>query len=319
MTTYLKNNRSVLPVVVLLALVAALLVNAQSVPASYGPPTMVPYSGHLRLNAAGVETDTDVIFFLVDASTKGYADAMWQETHSLSQADGNLSGNGNFSVMLGSVTPFAAGTFERAALYLGMVVDGNELGGLQRLARTPYTVQSAQSYDAFMALHGVPAGTVVPYAGSTAPAGWVFADGGSLSTATYADLFAAVGYTYGGSGGSFNVPDMRNRYPIGSGNGVNNGQAVGTNNNSWNHTHGAGSYGAHVSLSWTSGTSNKLIFDKRGDSFTADRHVGAGTFTEAGLAQGGAYKTVVSGTSSSTNTNLDNRPASLGLRYIVKT
>ncbi len=56
-----------------------------------------------------------------------------------------------------------------------------------------------------------PAGAVMAYAGSVFPTGWLKCDGTSYSTATYPDLFAAIGYTYGGGGGSFNVPDMRGR------------------------------------------------------------------------------------------------------------
>lgn len=57
----------------------------------------------------------------------------------------------------------------------------------------------------------VPAGALMPYAGLTAPTGWLFCYGQSLSTTAYADLFAAIGYTYGGAGGSFNLPDLRGR------------------------------------------------------------------------------------------------------------
>ena len=58
-------------------------------------------------------------------------------------------------------------------------------------------------------------GMVVPYAGvdSKVPTGWLFCNGQSLSTATYSSLFAVIEYTYGGSGGSFNVPDLRGRIP----------------------------------------------------------------------------------------------------------
>ena len=50
------------------------------------------------------------------------------------------------------------------------------------------------------------------------PSGWLYCDGSPLSTSTYADLFAAIGYTYGGSGASFNVPDLRGRLPVGKDN-----------------------------------------------------------------------------------------------------
>lgn len=55
------------------------------------------------------------------------------------------------------------------------------------------------------------AGMIFPYAGITEPSGYLFCYGQSLSTTTYASLFAAIAYTYGGSGSTFNVPDLRGR------------------------------------------------------------------------------------------------------------
>jgi Phage Tail Collar Domain len=40
------------------------------------------------------------------------------------------------------------------------------------------------------------------------PGGYVPTDGRSLATATYPDLFAIVGYTFGGAGGAFNIPTV---------------------------------------------------------------------------------------------------------------
>ena len=59
---------------------------------------------------------------------------------------------------------------------------------------------------------GTPTGAVIYSAGSSAPTGFLKANGASISTSTYADLFAVIGYTYGGSGGSFNVPDLRGEF-----------------------------------------------------------------------------------------------------------
>lgn len=62
---------------------------------------------------------------------------------------------------------------------------------------------------------GTPVGSVLQYAGSTAPSGFLLAQGQSLSTTTYASLFAVIGYTYGGSGANFNLPDLQTRVPVG--------------------------------------------------------------------------------------------------------
>jgi microcystin-dependent protein len=78
------------------------------------------------------------------------------------------------------------------------------------------------SHNLVTALAGfiIPTGTVTDFAGGTAPSGFVLCDGTSYPTAgAMANLFAVIKYTYGGSGNSFNVPDLRGRSSIGVGQG----------------------------------------------------------------------------------------------------
>lgn len=71
----------------------------------------------------------------------------------------------------------------------------------------------------------VPPGTILDFAGSTAPAGFCLCDGQALSRTIYADLFAILGTTYGDGGlgadqfTHFRVPDLRGRVTAGAGNG----------------------------------------------------------------------------------------------------
>lgn len=54
---------------------------------------------------------------------------------------------------------------------------------------------------------GCPIGTVAIWGGAyNIPNNWLYCDGRSLSTAAYPDLFKAIGYLWGGSGNSFNLP-----------------------------------------------------------------------------------------------------------------
>jgi hypothetical protein len=60
-------------------------------------------------------------------------------------------------------------------------------------------------------------GQVIILATTTLPsADWLWCDGASYSTTTYASLFAIIGYTYGGSGASFSVPNLLAKTPIGA-------------------------------------------------------------------------------------------------------
>ena len=57
----------------------------------------------------------------------------------------------------------------------------------------------------------VPPATVLPYAGSAAPSGWLLCNGDQISRTTYAALFSVIGTTYGHGNGTttFNLPDYR--------------------------------------------------------------------------------------------------------------
>jgi microcystin-dependent protein len=63
----------------------------------------------------------------------------------------------------------------------------------------------------------MPVGVVVPFAGSTSPAGWFLCFGQAVSRTTYAGLFATIGTTYGSGDGSttFTLPDLRGRVVAG--------------------------------------------------------------------------------------------------------
>jgi len=65
----------------------------------------------------------------------------------------------------------------------------------------------------------MPSGIVAPYAGASAPSGWLLCDGAAVSRTTYAALFAVLSTTFGVGDGSttFNVPDMRETAPVGVG------------------------------------------------------------------------------------------------------
>lgn len=62
-----------------------------------------------------------------------------------------------------------------------------------------------------------PTGTVASFAGSVVPTGWLLTDGSGVSTTTYAKLFAVIGYTYGGSGATFNLPNTQGMFIRGTG------------------------------------------------------------------------------------------------------
>ena len=63
---------------------------------------------------------------------------------------------------------------------------------------------------------GESAGFIKPFGGTTPPSGFLECNGASLLRASYADLFAAIGFAWGAADGTrFNLPDLRGRFPRG--------------------------------------------------------------------------------------------------------
>lgn len=59
-----------------------------------------------------------------------------------------------------------------------------------------------------------PVGCVLPFAGTTAPEGWLLCDGSAVNRTTYAALFSVLGSAHGQGDGSttFHIPDLRGRF-----------------------------------------------------------------------------------------------------------
>ena len=62
-------------------------------------------------------------------------------------------------------------------------------------------------------------GMIAPFAMTTPPTGWLACDGSAVSRSTYADLFTAIGTTWGAGDGSstFALPDLQGAFLRGTG------------------------------------------------------------------------------------------------------
>ncbi|CAK0779044.1 putative Tail fiber protein [Gammaproteobacteria bacterium] len=87
-------------------------------------------------------------------------------------------------------------------------------------------------------VHILPAGLIAPYGGAAAPDGWLLCDGTAVSRSTYAALFTAISTTYGVGNGSttFNLPDLRGRFPLGKA-AAGTGSTLGGTGGALDHTH----------------------------------------------------------------------------------
>jgi microcystin-dependent protein len=100
---------------------------------------------------------------------------------------------------------FSGGAY--VALAAGDLVASQPIRVRQNTSATTFDIVSgAADIGAF-----VPTGLVVPYAGASAPAGYLLCFGQAISRTTFAALFAVCSTTYGAGDGSttFNVPDLR--------------------------------------------------------------------------------------------------------------
>ena len=137
----------------------------------------------------------------------------------------------------------------------------------------------------------MPVGVVVPFAGSSSPAGWELCYGQAISRTTYAGLFATISTTYGSGDGSttFNVPDLRGRSVAGVDNmgGTDAGRlsianTLGTTTGTETHQHASSQMTAGANF-FGAGANTYIDYAKRtGSTYTEDvRIFWSGVPTEA--------------------------------------
>lgn len=120
-----------------------------------------------------------------------------------------------------------------------------------------------------------PTGGLMPYAGSSAPTGWLVCDGSAVSRTTYDDLYAAIGTTYGSGDGSttFNLPNLKGRTIVGRDSTDSDFDALGETRGTKTHTLTTSEIPAHnhsvtdPGHTHTGSTTNQL--EKDGSGFTS--------------------------------------------------
>ncbi len=154
---------------------------------------------------------------------------------------------------------------------------------------------------------GTPAGIIDTYAGAAAPLGYLLCHGQSVSTTTYAALFAAIGYTYGGSGTSFKLPDLRGVFLRGldAGRGVDSGRKLGTQQQS-----GAPNIQARADMGYINGDPSGAMYTIRGGTWDGvsgthwiGKEVGFDASRSSSVYQNGLTEV---------------RPVNIAINYIIK-
>ncbi len=144
----------------------------------------------------------------------------------------------------------------------------------------------------------IPVGGILPFGGTVAPTNYLMCQGQSLSRTTYATLYAVVGTVYGAVDGThFNLPDLRNRLPMGAGSSyglgtTGSGSVTLSSGNLPGHTH---SFSASTDNQGSHGHSASGSADYAGDH----SHSETGASDRFGVVLNGASAAAVS-TSTST-------------------
>jgi microcystin-dependent protein len=165
----------------------------------------------------------------------------------------------------------------------------------------------------------VPSGGILAWSTSSAPTGFLLCNGAAVNRSTYSTLntlLSAAGYPFGNGDGvtTFNVPDLRGRFPLGvaaSGTGSTLGGTFG----SIDHTHTGPSH-THVVTVPRDGWGEVLNTPAASGRINTGYASGAGEFASA--YQATADQAVTSAAGGTGNTGTANPPA-IALWFIIKT
>lgn len=154
--------------------------------------------------------------------------------------------------------------------------------------------------------YSVPVGTILSYASTTPPVGFLVCDGSEVSKTLYADLYGVIGDTYGTTADTskFKLPDLRETVPVGIG--QNTTQSI-TNHDV--HTLGQFKDDNVNTLVYADNNKNFPLIIKT-NSASREKHVGMIISTEAA----GNESSFLVGTGGSGCTH----GKQLGVNYIIK-
>lgn len=138
---------------------------------------------------------------------------MWMTTNNLNDHDNDES----------EYPQFQSGTIEFTSSVTTQIVEisgdgyftnyditlSPSLGAITLKTPTSFTVEASGGFTGFINWQTIGGNT--PHLNEN----WLLCDGRSLSVNEYNKLFSTIGYTFGGSGNNFNIPNLIGRYIVG--------------------------------------------------------------------------------------------------------
>ena len=298
--------------------------------------SLAPSSGDITLDAAGdidldagggdvkISDDGTEILRITNSSSDVIIRPVVDEKDIIfQQRDGTevarIEDNGTFNVVTGKLA-INATAITSTADELNLLDGGTSVGSSITIADTDGvvvndggTMKSVPASD--FKEYIMPTGAVLPYAGSSAPTGFLLCYGQAISRSTYADLFSAISTTYGTGDGSstFNVPDLRGRVAAGQddmgGSSANrltdqtgglNGDTLGDTGGSETHTLTTAQMPAHT------------------HTVAAQQQVSGDSTNRGGSGQLGAAATITSSSTGGDGAHNNVQPTII-LNYIIRT
>ena len=189
------------------------------------------FSGYRTFAAAGVVNGDVVRYVIEEGNAWEIGNGTYTATGTLLARSLLASSTGSLLSLGGNAAVFVTATaedFDELAPLASPALTGTPTAPTATVGTN--TTQLATT--AFVLANSVPSGAVADFAMSTAPTGWLKANGAAVSRTTYATLFSAIGTTFGVGDGSttFNLPDLRGYFSRNwdDGRGIDSGRAFGS-------------------------------------------------------------------------------------------
>jgi microcystin-dependent protein len=219
---------------------------------------------------------------------------------------------------LATALPVASGGTGAATLAANNVLLGNGTSAVQEVAPGSsgnILTSDGTTWVSSGAAPAVLTGSLLMWATGVAPSGYLLCDGTAVSRSTYAALYAVVGDTFGAGDGSttFNLPDYRDRMPVGAGTTYSAADTGGSADAIVvSHTHTA------TSSVTDPGHAHSLPYNRAGGSSNGTVNSDNGGSQNTGTATTGITVSTSLSTEGSSGTNA-NLPPYLGIYFIIKT